>query len=190
MGVKMTYNSPVILTFTLVSFLVVLVSIYVRDLNIYLASPGDFKWASIQDYINLITYVFAHETSGLMGSKFAHFMANFTIILLIGPSVEEKFGAKRLLIMMLLTAVVTAILNAILFGDNIVGASGLALMLIILGSFTNYKKGEIPITFVVICIFFLGNEIIGAFSDDRISQFAHIAGGVSGGFFGFYFNRR
>jgi membrane associated rhomboid family serine protease len=188
MSVRVTYNAPVVLTFALLSFVIVLFNIYISDMTGYLASPGQFSWSTPGDYFNLFTYVFAHDTSG--ASKFSHFVANFTIILLIGPSVEEKYGAKNLVIMMAITAFITAVLNAIIFDHTIVGASGLALMMIILGSFTNYKKGDLPLTFIIICLFFLGNEIIGAFKDDNISQFAHIMGGLSGGFFGFYFNKR
>ena len=168
MSVKITYNAPVILTFTLISFLIQLFNVYINNINPKLASPGDFQWSSIGDYINLFTYVFAHDTGGIMGSKFAHFMANFTTILLVGPAIEEKHGSKNLIKMMLFTTFVTAVLNALFFSNNIIGASGLALMMIILSSFTNYKKGDLPLTFVVICIFFLGNEIVNAFKSDEI----------------------
>ena len=183
---KVTYNSPVVLTFALICFVLVLFSLYVKNVMGYLATPPHFSWARPGDYLNMFTYVFAHSVEG----RFDHFFGNFAIILLVGPAVEEKHGSKELIIMMLITTFVTSFLNAVIFHDAIVGASGLALMIIILSTFTNHKKGEIPLTFIIIFAFLLGRELIGSFSADRISQFAHIVGGLSGGIFGFYFNKR
>jgi len=122
-------------------------------------------------------------------NNFSHFIGNFTIILLIGPALEEKYGGKKLLLMMIVTALVTGIIHTITSSHGIIGASGLVLMMIILASFTNYRKGDLPLTFIIISIFFLGNEISNSFNNDNISQFAHIMGGSIGAAFGFYHNR-
>jgi membrane associated rhomboid family serine protease len=47
------------------------------------------------------------------------------------------------------------------------------------------KGKEVPITFILIVILFLGQEIFSSFKADRISQFAHISGGIIGMIFGF-----
>jgi len=187
---KITYNSPVILSFSLACAGILLTSIYIKDLSPYLSLHGRFDWGSVGDYLNLFTYPFMHATSSIPGqSDFGHFMGNFTIILLIGPVVEEKYGAKRLIMMMAITAVATGLISVIFTNNIILGSSGLAFMMIILGSFTNYSKGDLPLTFIIICVFFLGNEIIGSFQKDNISQFGHIAGGIIGAVFGFRYSR-
>ncbi|MCM8527190.1 MAG: rhomboid family intramembrane serine protease, partial [Lentisphaeraceae bacterium] len=149
MSIKIKYNSPLILTYSLLSAVILLVSIYVVNLIPYLGLSGRFNWSSPQHYFNLVSYAMVHDNS-----SFRHFVSNFTIILLIGPALEEKYGAGRLLTMMLVTAVVTGLLNILIFRGGIIGASGIALMMIILSSFTNYSKGDLPLTFVIICIFF------------------------------------
>jgi membrane associated rhomboid family serine protease len=58
-------------------------------------------------------------------------------------------------------------------------------MFILLVSFTNSKSGEIPITFILIAILFIGKEIIQSLANDQVSQFAHIIGGLCGSVFGF-----
>ncbi|MBA7616491.1 hypothetical protein ES703_23787 [subsurface metagenome] len=58
-------------------------------------------------------------------------------------------------------------------------------MLILLSSFTNIRAGEIPLTFILVVLLFLAKEIITAFTQDNISQFAHIIGGICGSIFGF-----
>ena len=41
------------------------------------------------------------------------FVNNFLYILLIGPMIEEKYGSKNLTIMILVTAIITGIINMI-----------------------------------------------------------------------------
>jgi membrane associated rhomboid family serine protease len=116
-------------------------------------------------------------------------MSNFSFILLIGPVLEEKHRSGALLVMLMMTALVTGILNIIFFSTGLMGASGIVFMLILLSSFTNIRSGEIPLTFVLIVVLFLAKEFINAFAEDNISQFAHIIGGICGSLFGFIFTR-
>ena len=92
--------------------------------------------------------------------------------------------------MMAFTALVTAVFQLLLFPEGLLGASGIALMLIILGSWTNFREGEIPLTFILVALLFLGREVIDAFRPDQVSQFAHIIGGATGGVFGLLIGRR
>jgi rhomboid protease GluP len=84
---------------------------------------------------------------------------------------------------------ITGILNTIFFSTALMGASGIVFMLILLSSFTNIRSGEIPLTFLLIVVLFLAKEVISAFGQDNISQFAHIIGGICGSLFGFVFTR-
>jgi membrane associated rhomboid family serine protease len=118
-------------------------------------------------------------------ANWAHLIGNFTLILLIGPMLEEMYGSKDLLIMIIITALVTGVLNVLLFRSALLGASGVVFMMILLSSFTNFSKGEIPLTFILVLILYMGVQIIDSFSSDNISQFAHIIGGLCGSFFGF-----
>ena len=100
--------------------------------------------------------------------------------------------------MIIVTALVTGLLHilfASLLGDPMVnegllGASGIVFMLIILSSLTNFQKGTIPLTFILVAILFLGKEIYaGLTAEDNISQLAHIGGGICGGILGFIAER-
>jgi uncharacterized membrane protein YdcZ (DUF606 family) len=59
-------------------------------------------------------------------------------------------------------------------------------MMILLASFTNFNKGEIPLTFILVLILYVGRELINSFKSDNISEFAHIVGGFCGSLFGFF----
>jgi len=90
-----------------------------------------------------------------------------------------------------ITAATTGLLNVLIFPNTVLlGASALSFMMIILSSITNYNKGEIPLTFILVMIVYLGGQVWDALAkQDNISQFAHIAGGLAGSFMGFFRSR-
>ena len=87
--------------------------------------------------------------------------------------------------MIVITAAITGLANITLFSSGLLGASGIVFMLILLASITDIRQGEIPLTFILIALIFIGKELTAIFQDDNISQMAHIIGGLTGGFFGF-----
>ena len=174
---KIKYNSPVILTYTIISIAVLILS-FSKPVAELFTSPASLSFFNPIFYFRLFSYVFGH-------AGWAHLMGNLMIILLIGPLLEEKYGSTRLLEMFFVTAVTTAFLNAVIFSNSLIGGSGLAFMLILLGSFSNIKSKEIPLTFLLIAVLYIGNEVVAALKVDRISQFSHLAGGFIGAFYGF-----
>lgn len=182
---KINYNAPVILTFTFASFAVLLLSnllgssVY-RMLGIYRTSFSDPFM-----YLRMFTHVFTH-------ADWAHYAGNFMLILAIGPMVEEKYGSKNLALMIAITAFVTGLINVMFFPRILLmGASGIVFMLILLASFVNIREGTLPLTVLLVTVFFIGNEIVtGVLSTDNVSQMAHILGGACGSGFGFVLKGR
>ena len=176
------YNSLVILTFFFISlFALVLKYVTGGKSNKIFFSSYRSSLLNPLTYIRFITHIFGHD-------NWDHFMNNFLYILLIGPLIEEKYGSKNLIIMIIVTALITGVLNSI-FNKNkmILGASGIVFMLIILSSFVNIGSGKIPITFILVCIFYIVNEIIqGIFKKDNISHMGHLIGAVCGFIFAYY----
>ncbi|MGF1533333.1 MAG: rhomboid family intramembrane serine protease [Bernardetiaceae bacterium] len=173
---RITYNAPVILTFTLVCVGVRLLG----DLPTqhFFALDGQTNLGDPLDYLRLFSHIIGH-------GNWPHLIGNFSFILLIGPMVEEKYSSATLLLMMAMTALVTGLLNNFMFDTGLLGASGIVFMLILLGSFTNIRAGEIPLTFVLVVALYLGQEVLSIFKNDNVSQFAHILGGICGAVFGF-----
>ena len=177
------YNSLVILSFFFISFLVLIFNKIFHDkLNKYFFSSYRSSLFNPLTYFRMIGHIFGH-------SDWNHFMNNFMIILLVGPMIEEKYGSYNLLIMIGVTAVVTAIVNMIISRNAILGASGIAFMLIILSSLVNIEGGKIPLTLILICLFYIVNEIYsGILIKDYVSHLSHIIGAICGGVLGiFYF---
>lgn len=177
---KFQYNAPVILTFTLIAFFALLLDMLTNGwANDKIFSVGFVGWLNPMQYVRLFTHIIGH-------SGYDHFINNFTMILLVGPMLEEKYGSKTLLKMILVTAFVTGLMEVIFFPHTFLrGASGIVFMLILLSSFTNLQKGRIPITLILVAIIYLSGEIANAvFKQDNISQMAHIIGGFCGCIFG------
>ncbi len=114
-----------------------------------------------------------------------HLLGNMTFILLLGPMVEEKYGSNKTIWMILVTALITGILNMAFFSTGLLGASGIVFMLILVVSFTNSGGNSIPLTFILVALLFIGKEVMHSLQADQVSQFAHIIGGVVGSIFGF-----
>jgi len=181
---KIHYNSPVVLTFALISTAVFFLNQATGGtLNTWFTLSPQFNFTSLHGVVTFVSYVLGH-------ANLEHLMGNMTFILLLGPIMEEKYGSKNLLLMIIFTAIATGILNNLFFSTGILGASGIVFMFILLVSFTNNSAGKIPLTFILVLILFVGKEVINSLEADQISQFAHIIGGVFGSIFGFIFPRK
>lgn len=177
---KLHYNSPVILTFSLLACAVMIISVFTAGYStqfLFTAWPSGLL--NPLSYLRMFTHVLGH-------SSWEHLFGNLTLLLLIGPLLEEKYGSITMIIMICITACITGIINTVFMNTGLLGASGIVFMLILLSSFANIKSGQIPLTFIIIVVLFLGKEFAASFANDSISQFAHIMGGICGSIFGFY----
>lgn len=178
--IKISYNSPVILSFSLLSLIVVFIGTYInyRFVEEYFMVYRSSLF-SVATYFRMFSYVLGH-------SGWTHFISNFSYILLLGPMVEEKYGSEKTLIMILITAFVGGLVHFIFFPYvRLCGASGIVFMLIILSSITSVSKGDIPLTLILVVMIYMAGEIYNAFFvADNISQITHILGGVCGAVFG------
>lgn len=136
-------------------------------------------------YLRLFTHVLGHNDLG-------HLMGNMAYILLLGPILEEKYGQTKVIEIILVTAFVTGLINNLLFGSIMLcGASGVVFAFILLTSFTGFQEGEIPLTFILVAVIYLGQQIWeGLTVKDNVSNLSHILGGTVGAGFGYVLNRR
>lgn len=136
-------------------------------------------------YLRLFTHVLGH-------GGFSHFMGNVSYLLLLGPMLEEKHGSQKLAGIIVLTALVTGLINNIFFPHvAISGASGVVFAFILLTSFTSFRQGELPITVILVAILYIGQQVMdGLLVRDNISNMAHIVGGLVGAVVGYQLNRK
>ncbi|MEX1002817.1 MAG: rhomboid family intramembrane serine protease [Crocinitomicaceae bacterium] len=174
---KVSFNSPVILTFSFLCAIVyLLTSVNIAE-NLFTLQP-EWNFSSVSWYFKFFTHSLGHASS-------EHLIGNLAFLLLLGPIVEEKYGGKNLVIMLFTCSLVTGLIHVLFFDVALLGASGIVFMLILLASLVNFKNKEIPLTFILIALIYLGKEIMGTFESDNISHSTHIIGGIVGAVFGF-----
>jgi len=180
MKIKFSFNSPVVLTFSILTVLIFLTNRFfidyftIRNFSI----SRDIIGLNPLNYLRLLTHPLGHIT-------WEHLVGNLTFILLLGPILEEKYGSLRLLFLMIATALLTGVLHILIASVPLLGASGIVFMFIVLVSIVDIQEGTIPITFILVALIFVGKEFTGMFGKDNVSQLTHIAGGVAGAIFGF-----
>jgi rhomboid protease GluP len=184
--IHMQYNSPVILTFALISLIVLLLGKLTNDAStslffcVYRSSLTDFL-----TYLRLFGHVLGH-------ASWSHFSSNMVLFLVLGPMLEEKYGSRALIAMMAITAVVSGVAHLVLFpGTALLGASGIVFMMIVLSSAAGMENGKIPITLILVIAIYLGSEVMQSLDNsDGIAHITHVVGGVCGAAFGVLMNRR
>lgn len=184
-GFKISINSPVVLGFSAVCLAALLLSIFTKGMtNKLLFMTYHSSLTNPLTYLRFFTHIFGH-------SGVDHFMGNITYILLLGPLLEEKYGSKLLIHSLIITALITGIVNYVFFPQvALCGASGVVFTFILLSSFTGFKEKEIPLTFILVAIIFIGQQVYeGIMVQDNISNLSHVLGGVVGSVMGYLLNK-
>jgi membrane associated rhomboid family serine protease len=174
---RITYNAPVVLTFAVLAVIVQLLPTSTKN-EWFVARPEFHN--DIHTYLGFLTHTLGH-------ANWQHLLGNFMLILLVGPILEERHGSLPLLFMMAMTALVTGVVYMLFANHGLLGASGIAFMMILLASTANIRSGEIPLTFIAVAVLYLGGELVQEFSaaNDGIAHGAHLIGGFAGAAFGF-----
>ncbi len=183
---KITFNSPVVLGFIFISLAVLLLGfITLGKSNELLFMTYHSSLTNPLTYVRFFTHVLGH-------SGWEHYIGNAAYILLLGPMLEEKYGSKRIVQVIVITALVTGLMNYFLFPQvALCGASGVVFAFILLTSFTSFKNGEIPLTFILVAVIFLGQQVYeGVFLQDNISNLSHVVGGIIGSVAGYNLNKK
>ena len=183
---KITFNSPVVLSFAAACFVVMIINYVTGGMSNQIAfMTYHSSLTSPMTYVRLFTHVLGH-------AGWEHFIGNMAYILLLGPMLEEKYGSARVLQVIAITAAITGVINYVFFWDvALCGASGVCFAFILLSSFTSFREGEIPLTVILVAIIFLGQQIYeGIVVQDDISNMAHVFGGIVGGIIGFSLNKK
>lgn len=182
--IKFQYNSPVVLSFALISLAVLIISRFTDVLIVKLFSVYRSPLTDFLTYPRFFLHVLGH-------ASYSHYIANMMMILVVGPPLEEKYGSRSLLYAIALTALISGLVQWLFFpGSMLLGASGIVFMMIVMSSLGGMKDGCIPITLVLVLILYIGGEIIDGFVlKDNVSQLTHIIGGLCGAFLGISMRR-
>ena len=181
------WNSPVVLTFALISGIALILNYFTAGMTnrlIFSVYKGSLRDPLF--YVRLFSHVLGH-------SGFSHYTNNMILFLMVGPLLEEKYGSRCFLEIILVTAFITGLIHVLLPSRTmLLGASGVDFALIILASITGTRKsGEIPLTLIIVALIYIGQQVYeGILVQDNISQLTHIIGGLVGAGCGMYLSRK
>ena len=185
-NIKVTFNAPAVLIFAIICLATLILGLITGGNSTKaLFMTYHAPWNSPLTYLRMFTHVFGH-------SGWDHFIGNMSFILLLGPMLEEKYGSKKIVMIIALTALVTSIVHCFLFPHvGLCGASGVVFAFILLTSFTSFKDGELPVTVILVALIYIGKQVYeGIAVQDNISNLAHIIGGIVGAVIGYRWNKK
>lgn len=183
---RISFDSPVVLSFAILCGAVLILDMLTKGRStqsffmVYRAPLSDIK-----TYIRFFGHCLGH-------ADFSHLFNNMLWILLLGPILERQYGGGKILLLIVVAALVTGLLEFCLFPHNaLLGASGVVFAFIMLAGSAGFRDNTVPVTFLLIAVMYIGQEIYNGITvNDNISQLTHILGGVVGGFFGILWRHR
>ena len=182
---RLSFNAPAVLTFTALCVIAQLISMLTRgESNRVLFSVYRASLLDPLTWVRCFTHVLGH-------AGWEHLLGNIMYILILGPMIEEKYGTATTAFIMAATALVIGVINMVFFpGVMLLGASGIVFAFILIASITIREDNTIPVTFILVAVLYLGQQIWqGLFSQDNVSQMAHIVGGAGCAVLGFVLGR-
>lgn len=182
---KVSFNSPVILTFTIICAITLLLNWVTKGYtNNHIFSVYRSSWVNPLTYVRLFGHIVGH-------ASLDHFVGNIMLILVVGPMLEEKYGSSNIVFVILSTALATGIAHVIFMPRySLLGASGVVFAFIMLSSFTCIKEKEIPLTFILVAVLYIGEQVYqGLFVQSNISNLSHILGGLVGSGLGYVMHK-
>lgn len=181
------YDAPVTLTFVIISLLFFIFDSLILKNKItplILSSPTTSEGTLPFEIKNFLSYLRFFMYS--FGGNFSLFyFANLIFILLLGPSIEEKYGSVVIGIMMVVSSVFAGVLNACFRSASMIGATSIVFMLIFLNAFLSFSKKKIPMSFVVVFGVYIVFNVIEPKVNVVVELFINIAGGLCGSLFAF-----
>ena len=182
---RLSFNAPVVLGFTAICFVAMLLNRLTGGasnrlvFSVYRAPLTDpLTW------VRFFGHIFGH-------ADWNHLINNMMYILILGPMLEEKYGSRDLAIIMAVAALLTGLIYY-LFVPRVMllGASGVVFAMILLASITRTKDGAIPLTFILVAIIYIGQQVwLGLTANDNVAYLGHIIGGAVGAGLGLALNR-
>lgn len=184
-GIRIQYNAPVVLSFALISFGVLLLDRFTGGRSTHaLFCVYRSAFHDLGTYPRFVLHVLGH-------SGYSHYIGNMMMILVVGPPLEERYGSRALFWAIFITALVSGLVHWLFFpGTALMGASGIVFMMIVMSSLAGMRDGCIPLTLILVMALYVGGEVIdGVTLADNVSQLTHIIGGLCGAFLGLSMRR-
>ena len=201
---KLVKDSPVTICFALALLFLFALDTFAlggKLLAGVLTCPGgkesvpSFNFSALQDYVKLLLH-----SLGCLSWNAVFF--NGTLLLILSPELEERYGSAMLLLMIAISSLVSGVLNACFSSSPVTGQTCIIFMMIFLAGMTELAKKNVRLSRIFVLIFYLifelysvykgsrpgaggqTNAILNFFKANSIT-FVSLAGGFFGSFIGF-----
>ena len=124
----------------------------------------------------MIFYVFAPSDVNVL-------IPNLIFIMLLGPTLEDRYGITVIGVMIFICALFSGVLNACFCKNSLTGPSCIVYMMIFLNIFFSLIKKKIPLSFVIIFILLIVKDVLS--DSGLITLIINICGGLCGSLIAF-----
>ena len=183
--IKFSYDSPVALSFAIITVLVYLLNTLVLkgkiDSFFYAptAASGEFafNFKEAASYLRLVLYQFGYFDLYFL-------FRDLIIILLLGQILEERYGSVIMGLMMFFSSLFSGVLNACFCTGKIYGAASIVIMMVFLNTLTSISKKNVSILSVATIALVVCSEFFTK-SHGFLGVIVSVAGGLCGSLFAF-----
>lgn len=183
---KLNYDAPVTIIFTLLSVLLFVLDWFLlkNKLNsTILITPtcdGEFQFSfkSFFSYLRLFLYVFG-------SGEALSFFAKLVIISLLGSAMEERYGSMVIGIMIFVATIFTGVLSACCCKLPFSGSDAVVFMLILLDMLFHISKKAISVSSALATCLFIACQFIQKNPNGTVGVLIILAGGLCGSLFAF-----
>ncbi len=160
-----SYDAPVTLTFVLASTLILALDalffhgpVTARLLSCPAIHPlqgNPFDFKNGLDYLRMISHT-------LSNPGWETLLLNSAFLLLLGPTLEERYGSVMLLIMIIATSLISGVLLVCFGNGSPAGGSCIVFMLILLSAITAISKKNIQFSWILTFVLYTAYRMVSA----------------------------
>ncbi len=184
---KFHYDSPVMLTFALVTLLVFILDAFAfkgKLKDMWLVTPTaaggqfPFSFSDFPSILRLFIHVFGYSQNEVL-------ICNLIFILLLGPQMEERYGSVIIGIMIFVSSLFSGVLNACFCKNTVCGAEPVVFMLILLWTMMQLSRSKISASAIAVIALFIAMLIFRKNPNGVVGVAVIAAGGLCGSLFAF-----
>ncbi|MBE6350746.1 MAG: rhomboid family intramembrane serine protease [Spirochaetaceae bacterium] len=176
-------DAPVTIVFACVALVMVIFQHVIKEpffLKL-LSCPGKigqaqgFNWQQGTEYIRLVLHVFGQQD--IQSS-----LVYYACLLLLGSFVEHRYGSLLYCLMLIVTALVSSVINVCFFSTTLQGMAGIALLLLLLSLFSGDKQKSIQLAILLFLVLFIICEILQSVATKNFSVVSSFCGALVASF--------
>lgn len=184
---KFVYDAPVTLSFALVALLIFVLDTFAFKGSFsgqWLLTPTaeggvlPFAFSDFRSIVRLFLHVFGYTDAPFL-------ICNLIFILLLGPSMEERYGSVIIGIMIFVAALFSGVLNACFCKVPACGAEPIVFMLVLLCTMMHLSRSNISASSLAVIALFICMLVLRKNPNGVVGVVIIAAGGLCGSLFAF-----